>query len=187
MLNRQLRNLVWLAGLTAAGAAHADHVSNLGAITAPASVAFSNSTSSNLSVGTLVPPDYNFRDRWTFTLGDTANLSSLVAAFSFAGTFGINNIQVNLLDAAGIVALGWQNVTIDGPFTTTVSVTPVSGLTAGDYTLQVRGLLLSPPASYSGSLIAAGAPTTVPLPAALPMLLLGLGALGAAARQRKQP
>ena len=108
-----------------------------------------------------------------------------MASFSFAGTFGIDNIQVNLLNAAGVVALGWQNVTMNGPFTTTVSVTPVSGLTAGDYTLQVRGLLLNPPASYSGNLIAA-APAVVPVPAALPLLLLGLGALGAVARKRKQ-
>ena len=185
MTTRHLRNLVWLACLTATGAAHADYVSNLGAINAPASIAFTNSTDTNLSVGTIVAPLYNFRDRWNFTLGDNANLTSLVASFSFAGTFGIDNIQVNLLNAAGVVALGWQNVTLNGPFTTSVSVTPVSGLTAGDYTLQVRGLLLNPPASYSGNLIAA-APTVVPLPAALPMLLLGLGALGAAARKRKQ-
>ncbi len=185
MIKRHLRSLVWLACLTATGAAHADYVSNLGAINAPASISFSNSTGTNLSVGTIVAPDYNFRDRWNFTLGDSANLTSLVAAFSFNGTFGINNIQVNLLNAAGVVALGWQNVNMAGPFTSTVSVTPVTGLTAGDYTLQVRGLLLNPPASYAGTLIAS-APTVVPLPAALPMLLLGLGALGAAARKRKQ-
>jgi len=185
MTTRHLRNLVWLACLTATGAAHADYVSNLGAINAPASIAFTNSTDTNLSVGTIVAPLYNFRDRWNFTLGDNANLTSLVASFSFAGTFGIDNIQVNLLNAAGVVALGWQNVSMNGPFTTTVSVTPVSGLTAGDYTLQVRGLLLNPPASYSGNLIAA-APAVVPVPAALPLLLLGLGALGAVARKRKQ-
>jgi hypothetical protein len=184
MIKRHLRTLVCLACLAATGAAHADHVSGLGAISAPASIAFSNSTDTNLSVGTIVAADYNFRDRWSFTLGSDANLMSLVAAFSFDGTFGIDNIQVNLLNAAGVVALGWQNVTINGPFTTTVSVTPVSGLTAGDYTLQVRGLLLNPPASYAGTLIAS-APTVVPLPAALPLLLLGAGVLGARARKRK--
>ncbi|GAB4556575.1 MAG: hypothetical protein Tsb007_15060 [Rhizobacter sp.] len=185
MIQRHLRNLVWLACLTATGAAHADYVSDLGAINAPAAIAFSNSTDTHLSMGTIVAPLYNFRDRWAFTLGDNANLTSLVATFSFADTFGINNIQVNLLNAAGVVALGWQNVVMNGPVTTTVSITPTAGLTAGDYTLQVRGLLLNPPAAYAGSLIAS-APTLVPLPAALPMLLLGLGALGAIARQCKR-
>ncbi len=181
---RGIRPLLLLACIGAVGSAHADYVGSLGPIDVPASAVFSNSTASHLAVGTLAPPNYNFRDRWSFTLGSDANLMSLVAAFSYDGTFGIDNIQVNLLNAAGLVALGWQNVTLSGPFSTSVSITPVSGLMAGDYTLQVRGLLLGPPASYSGSLIAS-APAVVPLPAALPLLLLGAGVLSAAARKRK--
>jgi len=184
MITRAIQKLVWLACLTAAGSAHADFVGNLGPITAPASLAFSNSTATNLAVGTLAAPNYNFNDRWTFNLGGDANLTSLVAAFSFADTFGISNIQVNLLNAMGVVATGWQTVTLNGPFTTTVSVTPTQGLTAGDYTLQVRGQLLNPPASYSGTLIAA-TPDTVPLPAALPLLLMGQGLFGAAAKRKR--
>ncbi len=182
---RGFRPLLLLACLSATGAAHADYVSSLGPINAPAAVVFGNSTATHLAAGTLAPPDYNFRDRWIFTLGSDANLMSLVAAFSFDGTFGIDNIQVNLLNAAGVVALGWQNVTLSGPFATTVSITPATGLAAGDYTLQVRGLLLNRPASYAGALIAS-APTVVPVPAALPMLLLGLGVFGAIARKRQQ-
>lgn len=184
MISHRIQQIVLLACLGAAGSAHADYVGNLGPITAPASLAFSNSTATNLAIGTLNPPNYNFNDRWTFNLGGNANLTSLVAAFSFDNTFGISNIQVNLLNAMGTVATGWQTVTMSGPFTTTVSVTPSQGLVAGDYTLQVRGLLLNPPASYAGTLIAA-APAVVPLPAALPLLLVGLGLFGAAGARRR--
>ena len=184
MINGGLRKLLLLACLAAAGSAHADFNSSLGPISAPASLAFSNATDSHLSIGTLAAPDYNFLDRWTFNLGGDANLTSLVAAFSFADTFGISNIQVNLLDAIGVVATGWQTVTMSGPFATTVSVTPASPLAVGNYTLQVRGHILGAPASYSGTLIAA-APAVVPLPAALPLLLVGLGAFGAVGKRKR--
>jgi len=186
------RKLVCLLGLTAAGSANADFIGNLGPISAPASLAFSNSTATSLSLSTqTLSAPYNFVDRWNFILGGNASITSLAAAFKFddgAGglaTFGIDNLQVNLLDALGVVAAGWQTVTTTGPFTQTISFTPSSALADGNYSLQVRGQLLAAPAAYSGSLIAA-APAVVPLPAALPLFLLGLGVFGASgARQRK--
>ncbi|MBC7956236.1 MAG: FxDxF family PEP-CTERM protein [Cytophagales bacterium] len=192
MIHTKLRHLVLAIGLMAAGSAQADYVGSLGNIGAPASVAFLNSTNAGtLTLSALpLPAPYNFNDQWTFTLGGNASVTSLVAAFNFAagsGTFGIDNLRVNLLNSMGVVATGWQVVSTTGPFTQLISMTPAQGLVAGNYTLQVRGQLLAPPAAYSGSLIAVGeVPTAVPLPAALPMLLLGLGALGAAARKRKQ-
>lgn len=185
-----LRNLFCAVGLAAAATvAQADFVGSLGSITAPAALPFSNATATNLSTG---PVDgiYNFKDRWDFTLTSGASASSLAAAFTFVdpfgvvGTFGISNLQVNLLDASLFtVVTGWQTVTINSPFTQTVSVTPATGLAAGNYSLQIRGTLLAPPAAYSGSLIAT-APTPVPLPAAMPLLLIGLGALGGMARRK---
>jgi hypothetical protein len=193
MIKAKLRHVMLAMCLMAAGSAHADYVGSLGSISAPASVAFLNSTNAGtLTVSALpLPAPYNFNDQWTFTLGGNASVTSLVAAFNFSGpgfgTFGLDNLRVNLLDAMGVVATGWQTVTTTGPFTQLVSMTPTQGLVSGNYTLQVRGQLLSPPAAYSGSLIASGeVPTAVPLPAALPMLLLGLSALGAVARKRKQ-
>ncbi len=84
-----------------------------------------------------------------------------------------------------MVVSGWQTVSTSFPFTTTVSITPVAGLSAGPYSLQVRGTLIASPGAYSGSLIAA-APAVVPLPGALPMLMLGLGALGATGVRRRR-
>ncbi len=44
------RNLLWVAGLCSAGAAQADFVGSLGSIAAPVSVAFSNTTATNLAL-----------------------------------------------------------------------------------------------------------------------------------------
>ena len=191
----KVRNLLWMAGLCSAGVAHADFIGNLGSIAAPVSVAFSNSTATNLALhsgSASLDAPYNFVDKWVFDLANSANVLSLVAAFKFdkdAGglaTFGIGNIQVNLLDVtSSIIVSGWQTVSTSIPFTTTVSITPVAGLSPGPYSLQVRGTLIADPGAYSGSLIAA-APTVVPLPAALPMLMLGLSALGATGVRRRR-
>jgi hypothetical protein len=163
------------------GLAHADFVGSLGPIAAPANVAFLNN---NVTASGTLPA--TFLDQWTFSLVSPATVSSLAAAFSFGGpaAFGITNLQVNLLDATlGTVASGWQTVSVNGPFTQTVSITPAAGLTADNYTLQVRGTLIGAPAAYSGSLIAA-APTSVPLPAAMPLLLVGLAVLRGVGRRR---
>lgn len=196
MKNSAVRSVMTVACALFAGAAQADFVGALGPITAPASMAFTNSTGSQLSfhVGppALAAP-YNFLDQWTFTLTGSANVTSLVAAFKFddglggLATFGVDNIQVNLFDVANsAVAVGWQTVSANSPFTTTVSMTPPTGLVPGAYTLQVRGTLLGVPGAYSGSLIAA-APSPAPLPAALPLLALGLGAIGVAGAGRRKP
>lgn len=187
-----LKTIAIAAFLCATGAAHADYTGNLGSITAPASVAFANDTGTNLSLSSLTLPNpYNFIDRWNFVLTNGASVTSLVAAFMFndgAGglpTFGISNLQVNLLNAAGVVATSWQTINTASPFTQSIAITPVAGLVAGNYTLQVRGHLEGAPAAYAGSLIAAGAPATVPVPAALPLMTLGLALFGVAARRRK--
>lgn len=188
-----LRSLALAAALGATGAAHADYTGSLGSITAPASVAFANDTGSHLSLSSLtLPSPYNFIDRWTFALSGSASVTSLVASFLFddgAGglpTFGISSLQVNLLNAAGVVVTGWRTVTTSTPFTQSIVITPATGLVAGDYTLQVRGHLEGTPASYSGSLIAAGTPSTVPAPAALPLLAVGLSLLGVTAHRRRK-
>lgn len=193
MTQSALKAVALAAFLCAAGTAHADYTGSLGSITAPASVAFANDTGTNLSLSSLsLPSPYNFIDRWTFALSGSASVTSLVAAFMFddgAGglpTFGISSLQVNLLNAAGVVVTGWRTVNTSTPFTQSIVITPTIGLVAGNYTLQVRGHLEGTPASYAGSLIAAGAPSSVPVPAALPLLAVGLSLLGLTAHRRRK-
>lgn len=195
MQKPKIRDWALALGLVCgAGAANADFDFTLAPspITAPAVLTFSNATfPGNLATGST-GTGFNFTDTWFFTLSTSATVSGLAAAFRFdsssAPTFGIGNLQVNLLDVTNsfTVVSGWQTVTPGDPFTHTLSVTPAAGLVAGNtYALQVRGLLLAPPAAYTGSLIAAATPTVVPLPAALPLLVAGLGLMGLFARRKK--
>ncbi|MFM9916329.1 MAG: FxDxF family PEP-CTERM protein [Rhizobacter sp.] len=189
----QAQKLLCVVGLTLTGAAQADSVIALGSITAPATSAFSNSAVSlhAANLPALASP-YNFLDQVTFTLTSGAAITSLTASFNYtpsgagpAPTFGIDNLQINLLDSSSsVVSPGWLTVTPGVPFTTLISTTPTTTLAAGNYTLQVRGTLYAP-GSYSGTLIAA-APAAVPLPAALPLLALGLGALGVTGKRRRK-
>lgn len=179
-----------VAALSAgAGAAHADFSGDLGTVSPSATFAFSNS---NVIAGTVAAPSYNFLDRWTFVLGADANVASIAATINFTtgpggpALFGIDNLQINLArnPASGPPLVSWLTVTSPAPgFNQLVALIPPSPLGAGSYTLQVRGTLTSPGA-YSGSLIAA--PSTVPLPAALPLLMLGLSGLGMAGLRKRR-
>ncbi len=185
-----------VAFLCAVGTAHADFVFTLGSgtITAPASVEFGNRTDTQLTVHTGPPlsAPYNFLDTWNFVLAGGADVTSFAAAFKFddgpggLNTFGVENLQIGLFDSANVaVSTGWQSVTAAAPITISSSTTPFAGFAAGAYSLQVRGTLLAPPGSYAGTLIAS-TPAAVPLPAALPLLVLGLGTLGAAGIRRRK-
>ena len=175
-----------LAG--SAGLAHADYTGDLGTLTPSATVAFSNS---NVTVGTNAPPSYNFLDSWTFVLGANASIAAIAATINFTAgpggppVFGIDNLQVRLATnpASGPSLVSWLTVTTPAPgLNQLVALVPTSPLGAGNYIVQVRGTLAAPGA-YSGSIIAS--PSTVPLPAALPLLLMGLSGIGAAGMRRR--
>lgn len=196
-MNARIRNVLFAALASVAGAAQADlvPVGSLGTITPAAHVSFANT---NVTVGTLASSggvNYNFLDQYNFTLGADADIASLVATINFTAgplgpvLFGITNLQVNLRSIPssgpmGAPLVSWLTVTSPGfGLQQEVALVPTSTLAAGNYALQVRGVLTSPGA-YSGSLIAA-APTVVPLPAALPLLMLGIGALGLSGGRRR--
>jgi hypothetical protein len=174
--------------LLGASAAHADLTSVLGSgnLTAPIAIGFSNST---VTTGT-VSGAFNFLDTWTFNLIGSANVQSLATSFVFGtpgtpgATFGISNLDVDLYSGSSIISAGTNTFVNGVPFTIFTSTTPSTLFTPGAYSLRVRGTIVGQPASYAGNLIAI-APSPVPLPAALPLLLLGMGGLGAMGRRRK--
>lgn len=173
-MNALLRPLCLAAALGGSGLAHADFVGSLGSITPPATVAFSNSV---VTTGTTAGL-YNFLDTWNFTLAADAHVGSITTTFDFAGGpgVGITNLQVKLSTnpISGPALVSWLTVTPSGPgFNSSVALIPASPLLAGNYKLDIRGTLASP-GSYGGTVIA----NAVPLPAALPLFLSGLGALG---------
>ena len=180
-MNAFLRPFCLAAALGGSGLAHADFVGSLGSITPPATVAFSNSVVTPGFTSIVGPITYNFLDTWTFTLAADALLGSITTTFDFGAgpggpTFGISNLHVRLSTnpISGSPLVSWLTVTPAGPgFTSSVALIPVSPLLAGNYRLDIRGTLASP-GSYGGTVIA----NAVPLPAALPLFLVGLGLLG---------
>ncbi len=137
---------------------------------------------------TLIPgSSFGFYDDFLFHIeGAVAN--SVTSTINLADVLGINNLQVRLYNVIGntnLPVLGQPANSIDvwsqeinftqGGTTTTVQVLPPTPLVAGTYVLEVRGNVVGQfGGSYSGTLNL----TSVPLPAALPLLLSGLGMLG---------
>jgi hypothetical protein len=138
---------------------------------------------------------WNFYDDYTFTVGAGGSIiqSALIA---FNTTFsGINNLQGRIIGVTGtfnaagnLGAPASGNTLIDS----WVNTSPVAGINTvnlnsttfgpGTYDLQIRGEVLGTPPTggYGGSITF----TPVPLPAALPLLLSGLGLF--AMMRRKQ-
>jgi hypothetical protein len=195
-MNAWTKNILCSALVGSAGLAQADLTATLGTVSPTAPTAFANPA---VAAGTITPVGlitYNFLDKFNFTLATAADVASIVATIYFAAApgatpvSGISNLQVNLkqvLPASSLVLVSWTTVTTPAPgLQQEIALTPTSLLGAGNYSLEVRGVL-AVPGAYSGSLIAQ-APTVVPLPAALPLLMLGLGAIGAAGvRRRRMP
>ena len=195
-MNVSTKNLVCAVLLGSAGLAQADLVTNLGTLNPSTHTSFANAA---VAVGSTVvgPIAYNFLDKFNFSLVTPADVASIIATINFSAgaggvpLFGISDLQVNLrqvLPSSSLLLVSWLTVTTPAPgLQQVVALTPSSTLSAGDYSLAVRGVLAAP-GSYSGSLIAM-TPAAVPVPAALPLLILGLGALGGGAgvRRRREP
>ncbi len=147
----------------------------------------------NLATGAGGP--WNFYDDYVFTVGPSgSNIQSALVSFSteFAG---ISNLQGRIIGvsgafdptanlgapASGTLVDSWMNTSpVNGVNTVNLNGTAFG---PGTYDLQIRGEVLGTPASggYGGSITF----TPVPLPAALPLLLGGLGLFGAVRGRRR--
>jgi hypothetical protein len=141
------------------------------------------------TLGAPADPGFTFYDDYVFTVS-----SSTVDAASFllneGSTFAISDLQMRLYSTTGNtlpvlgdspagLQAGWSNpISADG----TTSNLATTMLTAGTYVLEVRGDVTGQSGgSYAGLIDL----QPVPLPAALPLLLSGLGLLGGLARKRR--
>jgi hypothetical protein len=143
-------------------------------------------------------PGFSFYDDYVFTVAD-ATVDSVTSTLDLGKLLSINDLQVRLYSASGNPTLpvlgdspaglkngGWStgvNFGVGGQ-SGTFAVLPETMLTAGTYVLEVRGDVAGTAGgSYSGTINLAPV-SPVPLPAALPLMLSGLGVLGGLIRKR---
>jgi hypothetical protein len=157
----------------------------------PASGGYTNTFGA--SAGNLTgAPGYSFYDDYIFTVAN-ATVDSVTSEINL-GTLSLGSLQERLYSTAGnttLPVLG-SPAGLQVPWTTAVGFTAGTEtgmftvmspktLTAGTYVLEIRGEVTGASGgTYSGQLNL----NPVPLPAALPLLLSGLGLLGGLARKR---
>jgi hypothetical protein len=174
-------------GLTGSGAVNTPSV--------PGADFYGNTFTSPTSIIAGSPsPGFGFYDDFLFTI-NIATINSITSTINLGSILGITNLQVRLYNAANnspLPVLGVPNGGVIDAWSTPVNYMPgMSGIVSvldavvvqpGTYVLEVRGNVFgSSGGSYAGTLNLAPA---VPLPAALPLLLAGLGVLGGLARKR---
>jgi hypothetical protein len=155
----------------------------------PASAGYTNTFGA--SPGDIAgAPGFSFYDDYIFTVAN-ATVDSVTSAINL-GTLSLNSLQERVY-AVGSNTLpvlaqpqGFQtNWTAPVSFsagaeTGMLTVLNPTMLSAGTYVLEIRGDVTGGGGSYSGVLNL----NPVPLPAALPLLLSGLGLLGGLVRKR---
>jgi hypothetical protein len=186
-------NLTWEA--TAAGTTNPNPGANLLAV--PGTTFYGNSFSAPTAPTTPIAgspaPGYDFYDDFVFTI-QSASLDSVTASIDLGSLLSISNLAVRLYNTSGNPVLpvlsvpnggtidAWSSPLTSAPGVTgTIDVLTSPSLAAGTYVLEVRGDVTGTAGgSYSGTLNL----SPVPIPAALPLILSGLGLLGGAARRR---
>ncbi|MES2741038.1 MAG: FxDxF family PEP-CTERM protein [Pseudomonadota bacterium] len=119
-----------------------------------------------------------FADQYTFTLGGSNKLNTLVSSISDTAAVGLDITGFSLKDSSGLAFDGVRqlNGEID------LWKLNVSNLVSDTYTLTVFGTINSKfSGSYSGNINV----TAVPEPETYAMLIAGLGLVGFMARRRK--
>jgi hypothetical protein len=161
----------------------------------PGSYTYADTFGAGSGVTPVSGTPYGFFDDYLFTItGATAD--SITSTINLGNTLSISGLQVGLfsyvngqtlpvygttLPPGSVQVDGWSTPINGNGTTGTVNVIPPTMLPSGSYVLEVLGTVSgSAGGSYSGVLNLA----PVPLPAALPLLLSGLGALGLWGRRR---
>jgi hypothetical protein len=139
---------------------------------------------------------WNFYDDYVFTVGPGGSTIQS-ALISFSSMFaGISNLQGRIIGVTGAfnaannlgapasgntIVDSWTNTSLAGGVNTVTLAGTAFG--PGTYDLQIRGEVLGTPPSggYGGTISF----TAVPLPAALPLMLAGLGLLGGFRRSQR--
>jgi len=166
----------------------------------PGQYSFTDTFSSQQTVGlgTTSFGAYDFQDSYQFTVSAGAQGDTLVAQLGLPPTFSISNLQFRLyqvtaanpLPAVGAIPAGdtvfspWLGLTAAQIAAGQTSITAsFTGLQAGaTYMLDIAGIASGTNGGlYVGSLNLA----PVPLPAALWLMVSGLGGLGAMVRRRR--
>jgi hypothetical protein len=143
---------------------------------------------------------WNFQDDFNFATsgGSTIYTATIALPTVTAGgtTTGLTDLQARIIygvfngspvngpptlgpPAGGTLVDSWQTLNLgpNGSYT----VTMPTGFAAGSYILQIRGEAAAAGGAYGGTI----GFTAVPLPAALPLLLSGLGLMGSLARRKR--
>jgi len=158
---------------------------------APSATTFGGTLPGGLS--TLVPPpaaaaNFNFYDDFLLNV-PTGTLAAIATSFSFGSLFNIDNLQVRLYGGstptlgapAGGAISSWSTPISAGSFTGTLVTIPETVLAAGNYVLEVRGLVSGVAGgSYTGQLNVA----PVPVPGAVWLMGSALALVTATRRRR---
>jgi hypothetical protein len=141
----------------------------------------------NALVGTSGTGSYSFQDTYVLSVPVATAGDLLTATLNLADIFNISNLQVRMygfaqgtplpgatvgaIPGGALTPIGWTGFA-SGQNSLTLSF---SAIPAGSYYLDIRGSVTG---TAGGSYLAALNVAPVPLPAALPLLMSGLGLLG---------
>jgi hypothetical protein len=138
---------------------------------------------------------YGFYDDFKISLTGGSVTDAVSISINGPSTAGVESMQIRLYSAdlnpspltgavapTGTAFQSWLTVTdLGGGLVLNTATLGISPLTAGNYWVEVRGIVTGASGGYGGTINF----TPVPLPAALPLLLAGLGALGVVSRRRR--